>query len=48
MERLGKPHRIKIYPPVGQTAADGHAFIFLRVGAWERDVFDFLHERMRR
>ena len=48
MERLGKPHRIKIYPPVGQTADDGHGFIFLEVGAWERDVFDFLHECMRR
>jgi carboxymethylenebutenolidase len=48
MERLGKPHRVKIYPPVGQTADDGHAFVFLRVGAWEPDVFDFLHERMRR
>ncbi len=48
MARLGKPHRIKIYPSVGRTADDGHAFIFLRVGAWQRDVFDFLHERMRR
>ena len=48
MDRLGKPHRVKIYPPVGQTADDGHAFVFLRVGAWEPDVFDFLHEHMRR
>jgi carboxymethylenebutenolidase len=48
MERLGKPHRVRIYPPVGQTADDGHAFVFLRVGAWEPDVFDFLQERMRR
>ena len=48
MERLGKPYRIKIYPPVGQTAEDGHGFIFLRVGAWEHDVFDFLQECMRR
>lgn len=47
MERLGKPYRVKIYPPVGQTADDGHAFVFLRVGAWEPDVFDFLDERMR-
>jgi dienelactone hydrolase len=46
MERLGKPQRIKIYPPVGQTADDGHGFIFLKVGWWEHDVFDFLHEHM--
>lgn len=47
MERLGKPHRVKIYPPVGKTADDGHAFVFLRVGAWEPDVFAFLEEHMR-
>lgn len=47
MERLGKPHRIKIYPPVGQTADDGHGFVFSRVGEWEPDVFNFLQERMR-
>ncbi len=47
MGRLGKLHRIKIYPPVGQTANDGHGFVFLRVGLWEHDVFDFLQERMR-
>jgi len=48
MERLGKPHRLDIYPPVGQTADDGHGFVFLKVDMWERDVFDFLQEPMRR
>jgi dienelactone hydrolase len=48
MARLGKPHRVKIYPPVGQTADEGHRFIYLGVPTWEPDVFAFLDERMRR
>ena len=47
MARLGKPHRAKIYPPVGQTADDGHDFVYRGVAAWESDVFAFLDERMR-
>lgn len=47
MARLGKPHRVAIYPPVGRTAADGHDFAFLRVSAWEADVFAFLDQYMR-
>jgi dienelactone hydrolase len=26
LEQLGKPHRLKIYPPIGNTADDGHNF----------------------
>ncbi len=48
MERLGKPHRVKIYPAVGRTPADGHSFVYLAVATWERDVFAFLDERTRR
>jgi carboxymethylenebutenolidase len=47
MARLGKPHRIKIYPAVGRTAAEGHDFVYLGVATWEPDVFAFLDERMR-
>ncbi len=47
MARLGKPHRVAIYPPVGRTADDGHAFIDLGVATWEPDVFTFLDEHMR-
>jgi dienelactone hydrolase len=47
MERLGKPHRIKIYPPVGQTADEGHDFIHLRISTWESDVFAFLDKYVR-
>ena len=42
MERLGRPHRLKVYPAVGRTPAEGHALVYLRVAEWEPDVFDFL------
>jgi dienelactone hydrolase len=42
MQRLGKPHELKIYPPVGKTAKEGHNFFFHRVTTWEGDVFAFL------
>lgn len=48
MARLGKPHRIRIYPPVGRTADEGHDFVDLGIATWEPDVFSFLDERMRR
>ncbi len=47
MARLGKPHRLKIYPPVGKTAQEGHGFVHLRVATWEPDVFAFLDPLMR-
>lgn len=48
MARLGKPHRVKIYPPVGRSAAEGHDFVHSKVAMWEPDVFAFLDEHMRR
>jgi carboxymethylenebutenolidase len=45
---LGKPHRLKIYPPIGETVDDGHDFLHLGVNIWEPDVFAFLDENMRR
>jgi hypothetical protein len=47
MTRLDKPHRIKIYPPYGATASEGHNFLHLNVATWEPDVFAFLDERLR-
>ena len=44
LEQLGKPHRLKIYPPIGRTPDDGHAFLYLGVSMWESDVFAFLDE----
>ena len=48
LAQLGKPHRLKIYPPIGRTADDGHNFPLLGVSIWEPDVFAFLDEYMRK
>ena len=47
LARLGKPHRLKIYPPIGRTPDDGHAFPLLGVAIWEPDVFKVLDEWTR-
>src|SRR6266704_1087737 len=48
MARLGKPHRLTIYPPSGPTADEGHNFVHLSVATWESDVFAFLNEHTSR
>ncbi len=48
LARLGKPHVLKIYPPVGRTADDGHNFVYTAVAEWEADVFGFLDQYVRR
>jgi carboxymethylenebutenolidase len=47
-EQIGKPHRLKIYPPIGHTVDEGHDFIHLGVSIWEPEVFAFLDENMRK
>jgi len=47
-EHIGKPHRLKIYPPIGRTVDDGHDFLYLGVNIWGPDVFAFLDENMRK
>jgi dienelactone hydrolase len=48
MQRLGKPHALKIYPPFGANSRRGHNLIFASVRTWEPDVFAFLDEYLRR
>jgi dienelactone hydrolase len=48
LEQLGKPHQLKIYPPIGSTPDDGHNFPLSGVTIWENDVFAFLDKQMRR
>lgn len=48
MQRLGKPHALKIYSPFGADAHAGHNLIFGSVHTWESDVFAFLDEYLRR
>jgi carboxymethylenebutenolidase len=45
--RLGKPHQLKIYPPYGRTAAEGHSFLSSDPTIWEADVFRFLDQSLR-
>jgi carboxymethylenebutenolidase len=47
-QQIGKPHRLKIYPPIGHTVDDGHDFLHLGVNIWEPDVFAFLDENMQK
>jgi dipeptidyl aminopeptidase/acylaminoacyl peptidase len=42
MQRLGKTHRLKVYPAVGRDSRDGHNLVYRSVRTWERDVFSFL------
>ncbi|HEY7000701.1 MAG TPA: alpha/beta fold hydrolase [Candidatus Udaeobacter sp.] len=48
LERLHKPHLLKIYPPVGQTSEEGHNILYLAMSLWEDDVFKFLDEHVKR
>lgn len=47
LARLSKPYLRKIYPPIGQTASDGHNFLYTDVTRWEADVFKFLDENVK-
>jgi pimeloyl-ACP methyl ester carboxylesterase len=47
MRQLRKPSLLKIYTPIGHTAEEGHAIVYLGVNKWETDVFDFLNKYMR-
>jgi carboxymethylenebutenolidase len=47
LERLHKPHLLKIYPAVGLTSDDGHGMLYEDIPAWEDDVFKFLDQYVR-
>jgi carboxymethylenebutenolidase len=38
----GVAHRLRIYPAVGSSPDEGHAFVYLAIRSWEPDVFEFL------
>ncbi len=46
MDRLGKPNRMRIFPPFGKTAEDGHSFGYLGSHLRGPDVIAFLRETM--
>ena len=47
LERLRRPHVLKIYPPVGQTPEDAHNMLYQAIPSWEDDVFKFLDEHVK-
>jgi hypothetical protein len=48
LDRLHKPHLLKVYPPVGRTTSeDGHNFLYLASPRWKHDVFEFLDEHVK-
>jgi dienelactone hydrolase len=47
MRRLGKPHRLRIYPAFGRTPEEGHSIVYLSTPTWQTDVFAFLDAVMR-
>jgi carboxymethylenebutenolidase len=48
MQRLGKPHALRVYPPFGADTRAGHNLVFRSPLTWESDVFAFLDEHLRR
>jgi carboxymethylenebutenolidase len=42
MTRLGKPCKMHIYPPEGQSKQDGHQFMSKRVDQWGDEVHTFI------
>lgn len=42
MEKHGKPHQVKIYPPFGSSDSDGHAFAYRGSDVWFPEVFQFI------
>ena len=47
LERLHKPHVLKIYPAVGFTSDDGHGLLYEDIPAWQDDLFAFLDRYLK-
>ena len=47
LERLHKPHVLKIYPALGKSSDDGHNLMYLAIPEWEADVFPFLDANVK-
>lgn len=47
LDRLHKPHLLKIYPPVGHSTDEGHNLLYLAIPQWGPDVFKFLDDYVR-
>jgi carboxymethylenebutenolidase len=47
LDRLHKPHVLKIYPALGNSSDDGHNLLYLAIAEWEPDVFQFLDANVK-
>jgi carboxymethylenebutenolidase len=47
LDRLHKPHLLKIYPALGHSSDDGHNLLYLGMPEWEPDVFRFLDANVK-
>jgi dienelactone hydrolase len=48
LDKLGKPHKLSIYPPYGASVQDGHGgFCGRGVAVWGRDVLSFLDAALK-
>lgn len=48
MKEAGKEFVMKIYPPFGDSVADGHTFGYFGSAIWAADVFRFLDQHCRK
>jgi dienelactone hydrolase len=48
MQRAGKSHQVRIYPPHGTSHQNGHDFCVTGVDTWGADVFPFLEANLTR
>ena len=44
MKQAGKEGAIRIYPPYGSSAQDGHSFAYMGASTWFPDVFAFIQK----
>lgn len=47
MTRHSKAHQLELFPSFGDTAAEGHGFVYSGIGIWQKAVFSFLDEQLR-
>lgn len=48
MKDAGKPYKMMIYPPYGDSAQDGHTFGYFGASVWADDVFEFLKQHCQK
>ena len=47
LEREGKVHQLRIFPPFGKTATEGHSFVYSAIDQWDSAVFALLDAHLK-